>query len=146
MQFPRQYHSIAVLLPDGRVLSAGGVDPSAAERDQRSMEVFSPPYLFMGPRPVISTCPANAGYGASFDVDTPDAATVDSVVLLRPCAMTHHTDAGQRYVKLAITGRTAGHLTVRAPADGNYAAPGHYMLFIVKANGVPSEACWLRLG
>ena len=145
MQHPRQYHSVAVLLPDGRVLGAGGVDPSAAERDLRSMEVFSPPYLFMGPRPVISACPANAAYGATFDVDTPDAAAVDSVVLMRPCATTHHTDAGQRYVKLAITGRTAGQVTVAAPADGNQAAPGYYMLFVVKANGVPSEACWVRL-
>lgn len=148
MEHPRQYHSIAVLLPDGRVLTAGGVDPRPVvlERDQRSMEVFSPPYLSMGPRPMITAAPATVAYGAAFDIVTPDPSGVDSVVLIRPGAVTHHTDAGQRYVKLAIIGRTAAHVSVRAPANGNLAPPGFYMLFIVMANGVPSEAAWQQLG
>jgi len=147
MAHPRQYHSIAVLLPDGRVLTAGGVDPSpgVVERDQRSMEVFSPSYLFNGPRPTIGGAPAGVGYGAAFDVTTPDVDDIDSVVLLRPCAMTHHTDAGQRYVKLPITGRAPNTVTVQAPADANVAPPGHHMLFILNANGVPSEAAWVQL-
>jgi hypothetical protein len=137
-----------VLLPDGRVLTTGGVDPrpGVIERDQRSMEVFSPPYLSMGPRPVITSVGPAVAYGATFNVVTPDPNGVDSVVLMRPCAVTHHTDAGQRYVKLPITGRTAAHVSVQAPANGHLAPPGFYMLFIVKANGVPSEAAWTQLG
>src|SRR5262249_26366626 len=90
MMFPRQYHSIAVLLPDGRVLPAGGVDPSpgAPQRDQRAMEMFNPPYLAIGVRPTITTAPGSAAYGASFDVDTPDAARIDAVALLRPASVT----------------------------------------------------------
>jgi hypothetical protein len=110
------------------------------------MEVFSPPYLSIGPRPVITAAPAAVAYGAAFDIDTPDAGAVDSVVLIRPAAVTHHTDAGQRSVRLAITGRTATQVSVRAPDDGNLAPPGFYMLFIVKANGVPSVAAWQQLG
>jgi hypothetical protein len=77
-------------------------------------------------------------YGATIDIDTPDAGSIDSVVFMRPCAMTHHTDAGQRYIKLPITGHDPGRIHVMAPADGNIAPPGPYMLFILNAAGVPS--------
>jgi plastocyanin len=147
MAHARQYHSIAVLLPDGRVMTAGGVDPSpgAAQRDQRYMEIYSPPYLSMGARPTIAASPANAAYGASFAIGTPDAARIDSVALLRPGSTTHHTDAGARYVRILIQGRTTAQLTVRAPADGNIAPPGFYLLFIVDSDGVPSEGHFIRI-
>lgn len=148
LNFPKQYHSIAVLLPDGRVLAAGGIDPTlggAPARDQRMMEVFSPPYLFKGSRPTVTATPATMGYGATFTITTPDAPGIASVALLRPCAMTHHTDAGQRYVRLRIASTAAGSVTVDTPADGRVAPPGFYMLFVVNGAGVPSVATWVPL-
>jgi plastocyanin len=143
MAFPRQYHSVSVLLPDGRVLCAGGIDPTIRV-DQRQMEVFSPPYLDAGSRPT-ATGPASAGYGATVTVGTNDPPTVGSVVLIRPNSMTHHTDAGHRWIRLPVVGMTASSIDVDMPADARIAPPGWYMLFVVNIGGVPSEAHWIQL-
>jgi hypothetical protein len=109
------------------------------------MEVFSPPYLDAGPRPAVTGAPASAGYGATVTVNTPDAAGLGSVVLIRPNAMTHHTDAGHRWIRLPIVATGPSSVDVRMPADGQIAPPGWYMLFLVNGSGVPSEAHWIRL-
>jgi hypothetical protein len=148
MANPRQYHSIAVLLPDARVLTAGGIDPTLGApptRDLRKVEVFSPPYLFKGARPAITGAPASATYAGSVTVNTPDGLNITSVALMRPAAVTHHTDAGQRYVKLKVTAKTAGSITVTMPSNGFVAPRGFYMLFLIGATGVPSEAAWIQL-
>jgi FtsP/CotA-like multicopper oxidase with cupredoxin domain len=142
MTFPRGYHSVALLLPDGRVLSTGGTDGFT---NQRNMEVFSPPYLFGGPRPSVTAISAEAAYGATIEIDTPDAAGIDSVVLLRPASETHHTDAGMRRIRLAITGRTAGKVSARAPGNSNVAPPGYYQLFALSSAGVPSVGRFIRI-
>jgi hypothetical protein len=135
----RQYHSVCVLLPDARLLYAGG------EPQLMSAEVYTPAYLNRGARPTITTAPANIGYGAALTIQTPEANEIESVVLLAPISVTHHTDAGQRHVKLPITGRTATSIQSVAPAQSNIAPPGFYMLFILNGGGVPSEAKFIRL-
>jgi fibronectin type 3 domain-containing protein len=144
MQTSRLYHSTALLLPDARVLVAGGGALPGSAIDQDSAEVYSPPYLFKGARPSITSAPTTVQYTSTFQVGTPDAARIASVGLVRTPAVTHAFDQNQRYVPLTFTA-TAGALNVKAPANGNIAPPGYYMLFVVDTNGVPSVASFVRL-
>ena len=146
----RTYHSVALLLPDGSVLSAGDdvhedqVRPNATWIG--SAEIYRPPYLFKGARPTIAAAPAAVTEAQSFAVSTPDAASIDHAVLMAPSATTHGADMTQRSVPLRITGRAAGQgITLAGPASPNVAPPGYYMLFLVNARGVPSVASWVRV-
>jgi hypothetical protein len=133
----RGYHAIALLLPDGRVLSAGG-------NYTKTAEVFSPPYLFKGTRPTITAAPCNVGFGQTFTVTTPDPASITRVTWVRLSAVTHTFNFDQRFIQLPFSPGTGG-LQVTAPADAHRAPPGHYMLFLLNGNGVPSVAKIIRL-
>ena len=143
MAVARLYHSIAMLLPDGTVLVAGSGDKPGVT-NQLNYQIFSPPYLFNGPRPTITSSPSVVQYGSNFQVSTPDAASISSVSLIRTAAVTHSFDESARRVSLSFTA-SSGVLNVQAPASGGYAPPGNYMLFIVNSNGVPSVASWVSL-
>jgi chitodextrinase len=142
----RLYHSAAMLLPDGRVAvySGGRFDDNNVPTDQYNAEFFSPPYLFKGVRPLITSAPTTVGFGATFTVQTPDAARIASVALLRFGSVTHSINMAQRYVPLSFT-VGSGSLSVTAPANANIATKGNYMLFLVDTNGVPSIAAPVRL-
>jgi uncharacterized protein (DUF1697 family) len=146
MQKPRLYHSTALLLPDARVLVAGGGRFNGVNEptDQLSSEIYSPPYLFKGARPVITSAPVQIGYGGTLTVQTPDASRIASVALIKLGSVTHAFNMDQRYVPLSFTS-SSGNLSVQTPANGNLAPPGHYMLFIVDTNGVPSVATILNI-
>ena len=140
---PRLYHSSAILLPDGRVALAGGGHPPGFGVDEYRSEIFSPPYLFKGARPTITSAPSQANYGQSFFVATPDGATITKVALIPQPAVTHAMNNHPAYIPLTFS-QTAGGLTVTAPPNGNIAPPGNYMLFLLNSNGVPSVASWVR--
>lgn len=149
MQVPRLYHSTAMLLPDGRVLCAGGGRPAAdgepLTTEHRDAEIYSPPYLFNGARPKITSAPTWVGYNQTISVGTPDAASIAQVTWIGLSSVTHTFNMGQRINRLSFS-RSGSNLLVTTPANSNLCPPGHYLLFILNGNGVPSEAKIIRIG
>ena len=147
MQITRQYHSTALLLPDGRVLSSGGGICGTCDQVgylAKNAEIFSPPYLFqadgtLATRPVIDAAPASTSYGVAMEIATGNTASIRKVALVRLGAVTHSDNMEQRYIPLSFSAGATS-ISATAPANANVAPPGPYMLFIIDANGVPSVA------
>jgi hypothetical protein len=143
---PRLYHSLALLLPDARVLSAGGDGSDAPSYP--NAEIFTPPYLLNSDgtpavRPSISSAPGNINYNSSFAVTT-GTTDIARVTLIKLSSVTHSTNFDQRFLNLNFT-KTGTNLSVTAPSSGNIATPGYYMLFVLNATGVPSTSKILKL-
>jgi hypothetical protein len=139
----RGYHATSLLLPDGRVLHAGSGEGAGAP-DQKNAQIFTPPYLLLGPRPEVTSAPDEAGYGATFRLETAQADEIVKVSFIRLGAATHAFDENQRFQWLTFTKDATG-LTVTAPSSSNRAPPGHYLVFILNADDVPSVARIVRL-
>jgi hypothetical protein len=154
---PRADHTTAVLLPDATVLIMGGdrtdrvpddlIPGVEGDRDAGVpvAEVYEPPYLFKGPRPVIKSAPHTIAYGSWFEVKVSgNAKKIDSVVLIRLSPQTHKWDWENRYIKLAFDKENHGTLRIKAPKFRALAIPGYYMLFVLR-DGVPSKAKLVKL-
>jgi Domain of unknown function (DUF1929) len=144
----RTYHSTALVIPDGRVISMGDdrqiVSDNGPNGGQlRTVEYYEPPYLFKGARPSIGYSPGGTPYGVPVGIGTTDGG-IAKAVLLKLGATTHATDADQRSLELPVAPVTGG-LQFTTPSNPNAAPPGYYMLFLVNSAGVPSVAKMIRL-
>lgn len=145
----RQYHSTALLLPDGRVMNGGGGICAECQNVgylEKNIQYFSPPYLYRNgqpaARPAISAPPSSSGYNASFSVTT--GSSIQKVGLVKLGAPTHGDDQGQRYIPLTYQ-HVGTKLTIKTPANVNLAPPGYYMLFVTNSVGTPSVAKFVKL-
>ncbi|WP_104431450.1 galactose oxidase early set domain-containing protein [Kineococcus xinjiangensis] len=146
----RNYHSEALLLPDGRVVVLGS-DPLFADARntidgtfEQRLEIYSPPYLFQGEQPVVVDGDEELVRGGRATFELGGAGDVASAKLMRPSAVTHATDLEQRTVALDFT-VSGGELSVEVPAAAGIAPDGWYMFFVTDSHGVPSRARWVHV-
>lgn len=155
MAYRRQYHSIAMLLVDGRVLVGGNTGSEATSPKcgpnlaSFQQEIFTPPYLFNSDgtpatRPTISYAPDIVNYDSQFIVTAPNAVSISKVTMVRLSSVTHSVNMNQRINHLTFR-RVGYNLRVDAPASGNVCPPGHYMLFLINNSGVPSVAKIIKI-
>lgn len=147
----RNYHSVALLMPDGRVWTAGSnhngaqsfPEPNVDNRELR-IELYEPPYVGQS-RPEIAAVPSAITCGAEFTVETPQANSIARVALIRTGSVTHGFNPDQRYVGCRFERSGPGRLEVSAPPNSAIAPPGYYLLFVVTANRVPSVGRFVQV-
>jgi hypothetical protein len=143
----RLYHSFSLLLPDGRLLTGGGGHPGDEVNyldEHPDFEIYEPPYLFLGTRPVIDSAPDTIYYGKSFHVKSRNQGATRAS-LLRLAAVTHARDQNADFNWLPVQREGGNDLMIAAPEDSVLTAPGPHMLFLLDSAGIPSVAkiVWL---
>jgi galactose oxidase len=145
---PRTYHSFALLLPDGRVLSGGGGLCGDCSTNHTNVEILTPPYLLNtdgspAARPKILSAPTSASLGSSISVSAD--VTISAFALMRLSSVTHSVNNEQRRIPLTFISKSAGQYVLTIPSDPGVAVPGYYMLFALDANGTPSVSNTIRI-
>ncbi len=138
---PRNYHSVGLLLPDGRVFSGGGGLCGNCSVNHPDGQIFSPPYLFnsdgsLRTRPQITSAPTAISNGQTITVTTNSPVTTFSMV--RYGEATHSVDNDQRRIPLSIVSSNGNTYQLAIPSDPGIALPGPYMLFAMNSAGTPS--------
>jgi len=142
LSVPRNYHSVALLMTDGRVWSGGG-GLCNCSADHPDHQVYSPPYLFntdgtLATRPSITSAPTNVGYGRTFSVQA--STGIDKFSLIKMSGVTHNLNSDLRFLKIPFTSPSSGQYNLTLPSNPNVLTPGYWMLFAVNTAGVPSVA------
>lgn len=145
---PRTYHSVALLMPDGSVMSGGGGLCGDCATNHYDAQFFNPPYLYTGTgdlaaRPVITAAPDTVAVGATFTVTT--GGGVASFSLMRLGSTTHTVNTDQRRIPLTPSGAAGTTYTLTVPADPGVALPGPYMIFALDGAGVPSVSKFVKI-
>jgi galactose oxidase len=153
---PRNYHSISILLADGRVFSGGGGlcwtgGNCAPGTDHPNGQIFSPPYLFnsdgsVATRPVIASVNLQSvKVGGTFTINMSTSASNLKFVLVRMGSVTHSVNTDQRRIPLTNVSGSGTRYSVRLPNDSGVLIPGPYYLFVSSGRGTPSLARTIQI-
>ena len=148
-QLPRLYHSTSLLLPDGRVLVAGGGSPGPITNT--NAEIYSPDYLVAAngqPTPRLEILGLSADdltAGQRLDLNVSAGAEVQRVTLVKSGSVTHSFNMDQRFVELGFTvnGNT---ISTRLPTNDAEITPGYYLLSVLDENDIPSVSEMIKIG
>jgi hypothetical protein len=148
----RLYHSNALLLPDGTVMTGGGGAPGPTK--ELNAEIYYPPYLYTAagtpaPRPTINVYPtllkmSEPTHLPEFWMTVGPADTISRVTLLHIGSVTHSNNMEQSFQELPVR-QEGANLYVTTPRNPNYTVPGFYMLFVFNTDGVPSVAKIIKI-
>jgi len=167
----RNYHGVALLLPDGRVWTASASQnhsgsncsdtaacdgsQSNLEKTEERVELFTPWYVGRADRPVVTSCPETMvadGRPYEISIGESEGMSARRIVLIRAGSATHSFDTDQRLIQLDVDSNTASSVTVKSPYSSEAAPPGDYMVFALRSiatagfkRWVPSIACWTRV-
>ena len=149
----RVYHSAAILMPNGVVLSTGGGAPGPV--NNLNAELYYPPYLFraaagggaeLAPRPQLTAISAlDVAYDAQVEVDLTSTAAISKVVLIGTSSVTHSFNSSQNRQELQFL-QGGARLAIGMPTSANQAPPGYYLLLVVDSSGVPSRGVVIAVG
>ncbi len=145
---PRTYHSVAILMKDGRVWSAGGGLCGGCDVNHPDAQIYTPPYLYnssggLASRPVINTAPDAANYNSNITVNTNQA--INNFVLMRLSSVTHSVNVEQRRIPVTFQAIGGNNYNVIIP-NRDWLPPGNYYLFALNGAGVPSVAKTIKIG
>jgi Domain of unknown function (DUF1929)/Kelch motif len=145
MAIPRNYHSVALLLPDGRVMAGGGgLCGPGCSVNHADAEIFSPPYLFTGSRPRITSAPQSVSYNQNFTVQGSNG--ISKFTLIRMSSVTHSVNTDQRFKTVNFTRTSNRNFRLNLNSNANITPPGYYMLFGLNNQGTPSVSRIMKVG
>ncbi|MDP9687696.1 UNVERIFIED_ORG: hypothetical protein J2W82_001352 [Pseudomonas mohnii] len=135
----RNYHTVALLMPDGRVWVAGSDHDGNPGMDARvlDIDIYAPWYHGNPRRPSVTAAPSLAYPGETIVVKTTNADEMLRVVLLRCGSSTHAFNPDQRYLSLSFRHVVDDILLVQMPPNNNIVPPGPYMIFTVRKDANP---------
>lgn len=154
----RTYHSVALLLPNGKVWTAGGTDSADGDGELRT-ELFNPPYISNPSNPaagrpsITNVSNVSSAWGkdnGTITIITPDVndiPIVHGVSLVRLGAATHHYEPNGRLIWLQVLGKVpaTNTLTAKMPLNGHLAPPGYYMIHVLNDSDIPSPGWIIKI-